>query len=200
MSWTQAGFRDAKLRPNDIPSSKRWTKVIESLAEIDQITMDHSPAEGAGRGYTIYQKQGALPCLAISLPLDGLSADQISGAAALLEQLVDELMGAAGGVQAFIAKWRDGVGPESTPYEQCCGIRGPHTTQREWAGRWLRAVAPDMWIGAELIARVDVASIAEVADVTPWNGGVRLRLRDAGRIAELEERLAELLPDAADRK
>ncbi len=71
---------------------------------------------------------------------------------------------------------------------------------RSWVARFLRGVTDDtLWLGAELIERLgDLTALRAVAEVTSLGAVVRARLRDPGKIDDLERALLPLLPRDED--
>jgi hypothetical protein len=55
-------------------------------------------------------------------------------------------------------------------------------------------VAPTLWLGRDLAARVDAQRLAAVADVSPCSDATRLQLRADRGLADLEDALAPILP------
>ena len=85
-----------------------------------------------------------------------------------------------------------------TPYEDASAtdwfrldLNGKMMT-REW--RRLRAIAPRMWLGAELLEGVDIAALEKIADVSRHGALTEIRLRESVSLIELERALQARLP------
>jgi hypothetical protein len=63
-----------------------------------------------------------------------------------------------------------------------------------WTTRRLRFVAPHMWLGPELAARIDLGDVERVADVRPSRRTTAVSLRPEHTLGELEQALAPILP------
>lgn len=132
-----------------------------------------------------------------------LPAERLEAATRLLGDIADEAMKKTSGLQALRGRWSSisfGFPGEGNDYEGACGVGGSCTLSRSWAARFLRGVTDDtLWLGAELQERLgDLTALRAVAEVTSLGAVMRARLRDPGKIDDLERALLPLLPRAED--
>ncbi len=118
--------------------------------------------------------------------------------------LVDELVKRACCCQAVLMRCSPDHGLytlDHSPYEEVCGIAGQFTLQRGWCTRFLRGVGADgVWLGPDLLARVDRGALEALCDTEPVGGTLRLVLREGGALDALEEVLAPVLASEQDWK
>ncbi len=136
------------------------------------------------------------PALALWMNVAKASPDAVAAARALLTELIDELVLDAKGMQGLVGCWDWQPSTlDSTPYEIASGVHGQCTLLRSWLTRFLRGVTRDsIWLGPDLLGRVERHALEKVAHVTPHGAGIRLRLREGSSLDELEAALAPLLP------
>jgi hypothetical protein len=118
----------------------------------------------------------------------------------MLSAIAERAMSEHSGIQALVGCW--GWVPtslDSTPYESVCDIHG-ETLTRSWLTRFVRAVAPGkIWLGKELVARVDRAALEAVAEVGECGSGLRVRVADdVVSVRAVEDAIAPLLPTMDD--
>jgi hypothetical protein len=73
------------------------------------------------------------------------------------------------------------------------GQRG-YCTDQGWSRRRLRFVAPRLWLGDDLAAAVDLAALAEAADVARVREGYEVALKPGVDLRALEQALWPILP------
>jgi len=179
-------------------------KDIENSKDVNGFPLDRT--DGVIFGGSIVRKVSAdpsdaeLPTLALWRNVEGQSEEAINAARDLLRQLCDEVVREAEGVQAVMGRWdwRPSM-LDWTPYEVACGLQGSFILQRSWLTRFLRVVTDDwIWIGPELLTRVDCEKLAQVAEIETLARGVRVRLHPEDSLGALEAALAPILPAASD--
>jgi hypothetical protein len=90
---------------------------------------------------------------------------------------------------------------DHSPYEDACGIRGKFTLQRRWCTRFLRGIGTDgIWLGPELLARVDRRAVDALCETEPFGEALRLVAREGVTLGALEEALAPVLASEQDWK
>jgi hypothetical protein len=118
--------------------------------------------------------------------------------------LVDEFVTRARCYQAVLIRCSPGIGLwalDRSPYEDVCGIAGQFTLQRRWCTRFLRGVGADgVWLGPDLLARVDRGALQTFCHAEPVGGTLRLVLREGATLEELEGVLAPVLASEQDWK
>ncbi|HXK18277.1 MAG TPA: hypothetical protein VNG33_10770 [Polyangiaceae bacterium] len=111
-----------------------------------------------------------------------------------LKAIVDELFESCKAPQAALGRWRSEPRGNHIPYERVTGLY--ETTGSSWVTRYLKAVTPMLWLGADLLAHIDVAALSRCAVLTPLSGGQRVELREDSDLDALEQVLAPLLAEA----
>jgi hypothetical protein len=183
-------------------ASKRWTKLQRDLATAACVAGElgerafMKPLSGFAFGGSVLRMpppDGERELTSLSL----YRSDD-ADASALLVELLDDVAARAGVVQGAIGRW--GWQPSTfgaTPYETVCGIHGDEVLYEGWQSRWLRAVTDDwIWLGPSLLAHLDRAALAGVAEIVPL--GEAVRIRATADLAALEAVLAPILPSADD--
>lgn len=90
---------------------------------------------------------------------------------------------------------------DRSPYEDVCGIAGRVTLQRRWCTRFLREVGADgVWLGPDLLARVDRGALEAICDAEPVGCALRLVLREGATLDALEGVLAPVVASELDWK
>ncbi len=116
--------------------------------------------------------------------------------------LVDDLVKRARCCQAVLMRCSPDHGLyilDHSPYEDVCGIAGQFTLQRRWCTRFLRGVGADgVWLGPELLARVDRGALEALCDAEPVGSTLRLVLREGATLDALEGVLAPVLASEQD--
>lgn len=170
--------------------SARWKKLQAELSAESMVT-----AEKEGGGFSF--GDSVLPTGKDLCPTLGLwTASGGPGARERLVELLAEFVRRARGMQAFIAPWSGWPTLDSTPYETACGVHGQCTMMRTWQGRWLRAATDELWLGPELLARVDRNALETVAALSPCGTAVHVKAK--GSLDALETALAPILPSSDD--
>ncbi len=138
----------------------------------------------------------------LGLWIDVAEPDEGRRYEAILEGIAERAMTEAHGLQALVGRW--GWVPttnlETTPYEEACGIHGG-TLTKAWLTRFVRGVAPgSLWLGSELVSRVDRAAVAALQATKVGDGdAVRISIADeVVAIRAVEEAIAPLLPSRDD--
>jgi hypothetical protein len=141
-----------------------------------------------------------LPTLRLVVSLEGrtdvpLLLDRARG-------IVDDFVRRARCAQAVLMRCRPSSVAwtlDHSAYETACGIHGQHTLHREWCTRFLRGVSADgIWLGPELLARIDRDALAALCRLEPIGETVRAVLRDGATLDALEGALAPVLPSESD--
>ncbi|MCC6195802.1 MAG: hypothetical protein IT518_15175 [Burkholderiales bacterium] len=123
-----------------------------------------------------------------------------------LRALFEDWIAGAAPLQAWLddSAWRPAPGtPDdraATPYELVAGVysRQIETAQlADTCRRRLRYVAGVMWLGSDLLARVDGATLEQVAGVTVSGATARIALREDVSRHDLERALEAILPEPA---
>ena len=202
--------RQATLRVEGFARSAGWKKLRAALAtaRVVQARRDREgpdisfqkrySGDGFAFGGAHYPREDAsdpeLPTLRLGLDLRGLS--DAPAALARVTAIVEEFATRAKCAQAFVARWTAwGAALDSSPFEGAYGVTGVYVFRRSWATRFLRGVSADtMWLGPELLARIDRAALETVAVVEPVGELSRIVLREGGSLDALERMLAALLP------
>jgi hypothetical protein len=131
--------------------------------------------------------------------LEHRNADAIEHLRERLTSHVDRLAKSEDFLQASMDcwNWTPSSGLERLPYELACDRRwiGDHL-EADWLRRWLRAATHTAWLGDELWGRLDGGRVRETADVEALGDVRRLVLRDDADLDDLEDALADILPDA----
>jgi hypothetical protein len=89
---------------------------------------------------------------------------------------------------------------EHTPYEKAGTTQQSRMALHDaangaaWRRERLLFVAPRLWLGADLAARVDLAALGAVAKVTPAAGATEVALLQGTGLADLEQALRPVLP------
>lgn len=205
----------------DLQASKAWTSLFDPASRIQTLRLGIAP-EGAPAPLAGLVMQASLRTGTL-LGLDGAEADgtlsvglwmKPEGAAALGLDWV--------GVQREFRTWMAAQAPlqgweadcawlplfdradsyEHTPYEML-GTSAEarmrvHDAEaaRAWRLERLKFMAPRLWLGAELLARIDRAALAAAAELTPRGEGVEALLRPGVPIGALEAALRPILPEA----
>jgi hypothetical protein len=211
-----APLKTGKLKAAGLARSKRWRDHRGTLASCVGFsatlrTRSHEDPRGVGfSGFAFSTSSNPhivggelVPYLSLWLDTVELPAPRLEAATRLLGGIADEAMKKTSGLQALRGRWGSisfGFSAEGTDYERACGVDGTCTSSRSWAARFLRGVTDDtLWIGAELIERLgDLTALRAVAEVTSLGTVVRARLRDPGKMDDLERALLPLLPRAED--
>jgi hypothetical protein len=152
------------------------------------------PEYGDGHGFTfaVEDTDDAVPLVGLWLDTTGLGGADVARVEAALVAIVDRLMSACDGLQAFVGRW-DWTPLHhlyQTPYEAVVDAYGDMTT-RAWSSRYVRAVAPTLWLGEDLWRRLDASRLQGVATIEGVGAAKRVRVRD---LAALEAALAPVLP------
>jgi hypothetical protein len=210
----------ATLKVATLTKGAAWKRVRAAFSDANCVGADHrlaikpgEPPRG-GDGFAFGgplvrpfvevagRESRNLPTLRLVVSLEGRTDGP-----QLLEQartLVDEFARRAQCAQAVLMRCRPGLAAymlDHSAYEDACGIRGQHTLHREWCTRFLRGVSADgIWLGRELLARVDRAALDVLCHLEPVGETVRAVLRDGMTLDALEATLAPLLPTTADWK
>jgi hypothetical protein len=82
----------------------------------------------------------------------------------------------------------------TTPHSRM-RLHGSHEAA-DWLGGRLRFVAPRLWLGPELLGRLDRAALAAAAEIAPAGAALEVTLRPGAGIAALEQALEPVLPVA----
>ncbi len=209
-------LKTGKLKAAGFARSKRWRDhrgTLASCVSFSATLRTRSPEHPLSVGFSgfafststnSYIGGGELvPYLSLWLDTLELPAPRLEAATRLLGDIADEAMKKTSGLQALRGRWGSisfGAPVGGTDYERACGVGGICTLTRSWAARFLHGVTDDtLWIGAELIERLgDLTALRAVAEVTSLGTVVRARLRDPGKIDDLERALLPLLPRAED--
>ncbi|MDC3953165.1 hypothetical protein [Polyangium jinanense] len=221
MFLAKAGRRpDSKSAPGKgFFEGARWRKLVEGMHKEQVVTVQRQedmhalmaqaaatgvmPMPGLGvsfGGSILPQNKPETAVLSLWVNVTELAEAQVSAERAHLVEVVEGAMERLGALQGFLTRW--GTAPSNslntTPYEVACGIHGD-TLHPSWASRWLRAVGSEAtWIGAPLLAHLDADSrkrLAQVADVRPGTGWLRVEPRPGESLTEIEQALAALLPE-----
>ncbi len=145
------------------------------------------------------EKSAEEPATHLSLWLDlkGLEASQEQTLNSLVVKLVDELMSGAGGLQAQIVRWDwTYIFPsQPNPYETVAGLNPQIISLKSWCSSYLRAVSEQLWLGSELLSKLeDRAALEKVAELVSLGDTVRLTLRAGVEMDQFEEALARIIP------
>jgi hypothetical protein len=116
--------------------------------------------------------------------------------------LVDEFVKRARCCQAVLTRCSPGRGTyllDHSPYEDVCGIHGQYTLHRRWGTRFLRSVGADgIWLGPNLLARVDRRALESLCDAESVGDTLRLVLHEGATLDALEGALAPVLASEQD--
>jgi hypothetical protein len=174
-----------RLSAKDIRSGKAWLKWASRLAGSQTVSLRCEGRYGASAQISPESKYGR--CLHIAF-WTAVETGQDEWLAAALGRLM-----AAGGLQAFLARWNWLPGFDTldrynaTPYEMACGaVNGRDDMGRGWGTRYLRAVAPDLWLGPALLA------------LLPSGTAARVHVDADSGLSEVESVLEPVLPGQAD--
>jgi hypothetical protein len=142
------------------------------------------------------------PTLRLVVKLQGRSdALEVVGRA---RALVDEFVTRARCCQAVLMRCSPAGGLymlDRSPYEDVCGIAGQFTLERRWCTRFVRGVGADgVWLGPDLLARVDRGVLEALCDAEPVGGTLRLVLREGATLDAIEGVLAPILASEQDWK
>jgi hypothetical protein len=211
--------RLATLAVGKLAKSAAWKKVSAAFAtascvgaepKIASTTLGERPRGINGFGFgglligTFAQsaEERDAPTLRLVVKLYGRSdVPEVVGHA---RALVDELVKRARCCQAVLMRCSPGHGLwmlDRSPYEDVCGVAGQFTLQRRWCTRFLRGVGADgVWLGPDLLARVDRRALEALCDAEQVGGTLRLLLREGARLDALEGVLAPVLASEQDWK
>ena len=126
--------------------------------------------------------------------------DEAAGLVTALTQQVDQACVASSVMQAQVSSCGATPSALESLYETVTGVWGMVTVTPDWAGRWLREVAPVMWLGPSLLRGIDMPALAAVANITEINGHVRVNLPRDGVVGDLERACAAIVPSHEDWK
>lgn len=208
----------ATLKADPLTKGAPWRKVRTAFSEANCVGAEHKVQRTLGeapRGVDGFAFGGSLirsiveatggespelPTLRLVVSLEGRTdvrelLDRARG-------IVDDFVRQARCAQAVLMRCRPGGvawNLDRSEYETACGIHGLHTLHREWSTRFLRGVSADgIWLGPELLARVDRDALAALCHLEPIGETVRAVLRDGATLDALEGALAPVLPSEAD--
>ena len=132
--------------------------------------------------------------------VSSVSAQKMSKAEKLLEEIIDDIMKTGKGVQGMMGRWRwtpDSM--SSTPYERACNISGKCTMSRTWCTRFLRGVTRHLWLGPQLADQLGNTTIPDsLADTESFGESLKIVLPGDQSLDHLEKVLAVLLPGETD--
>lgn len=116
-----------------------------------------------------------------------------------LNEWVESVVADAPVHQAFRAEWnwKPLLSASPTLYEQQHGVDSRAVTLHAWNARHLRALGSAMWLSESLAARIDLAALGHVAQVSR-TGALLKVVPDASRLDLVERALELLLPDAKE--
>jgi hypothetical protein len=94
--------------------------------------------------------------------------------------------------------YRTRTAAHGTPYERAALLDGRMAREtcntRSWTERHLRFVAPRLWLGASLRARIELDAVVRCAVVHESGSLAELTLREGAALNDLERALAPILP------
>jgi hypothetical protein len=207
--------RTATLTVGKLAKSAPWKKLRAALTTANAISAeaDVEPVPGerlrSGNGFAFggslvaspvqIPDDGELPTLRLVVTLRGRS--DIEDVVHRARAVVDDFVQRARCCQAILMRCSPGsvtVLDHST-YEDVCGLHGQITLYRSWCSRFLRGVGADgMWLGPDLLSRVDRGALKELCDIETVGDTARIVLREGATLDALEQALAPLLASEQD--
>jgi hypothetical protein len=136
------------------------------------------------------------PHLGFWLDTKAFPEEEVDGAEERLGEIFDRLMRDGHVLQAFVARWNCGdlSMVQSTAYEFACGVAGQCTTTEAWCNKYLRGVGDRIWLGQELVARLDNPErLRAAAEAVPLGQGLKIGRLPAATLDDLEAALDPLL-------
>jgi hypothetical protein len=196
------------VRKSAAPSGKSWAKFTSLAALAQQFAIDAGSIPFAtARAYLHWHAQfrkeigwltPAAHTLFLTYDVKDLAPELRQQRTSELREVIERCVAQTNVLQATLAEWPYVHYLHQTPYEGAIDNQSAHDAV--WCQTYLRALAPEMWLGPELRARLEAGTeFGDIAEVkTRSRGGVYLRLYGGKTLADLEQRLAPLLATIED--
>jgi hypothetical protein len=202
-----------------LAGDKRWGELLSTARDFRTVYVELTPpGHSYPQGGAVFQTsdrltiargwaEGEVLNCSLWLIEDSAVHARFGTSGAALGTIFAEWLAGTNALQAWSAHaaWRPDLGGDrsdtelhGTPYEQMALLRGgvdrSAFNARPWAERHLRFVAPTLWLGESLRAKVDMDALARVARIRRAASLTEVVLKDDATLTDLERALAPIRP------
>jgi len=191
----------------------KWDRLLADLPSVQglRITSEFTrgPFEDFGQRhaarialhYTSPAPHSRLPEYAARLGHVSLSLPASPVAEQALVLLMQKLATEGLIAQAYVSAWNSDDEPKRTLYEDAADTFALQRSAQGWGGRYLRAVADRLWLGAEFASMLtDRVALEGVAEVESLGNTLAIRRRREATLRDLELCLEPMLASQAESK